>query len=80
MFKYNTIVNDCLKIDHEKAAMQSKFLFYIIKELYDYLNLKTKDSILIVKLRKLVKQRKEYKHKIDTLKKYWKNMHIGKNF
>lgn len=62
-------------MDHEKVAIEANYLHYIIKELYYYFNIKTKDNILIVKLRRLAKQKSDYRNKIENLKKHWFDIH-----
>jgi hypothetical protein len=63
----------CTLFDNKNEDVAYVLLFFIIKEIYEYLNIKTYDNILISKLRVLLIQQKDYDNKINTLKSFLVN-------
>ena len=71
LFKFNDIISqepDCLNQNILNECEEANFLYFIVKEIYEYLNLITKDKIFILKLRRYYYEKKKLKHMIQNLK------------
>jgi hypothetical protein len=68
--KYNKIIEGCMfnkNIFNKYPEITG--LYFLVKEIYDFINLITKDSILIIKLRLLVKEKLGLTWKLKFLKR-----------
>lgn len=83
VFKFNELITknkDMLEINTITENDVGTFLCFIIREIFFYINLRTKDNILLVKLRAMKRKKFELKSKIETLKKCLVNKIHEDNF
>ncbi len=70
IIKYNKIIENCtFNKNIISQYPEITGLYFLVKEIYYFVNLITKDSILIIKLRALVKEKLELTWKLKFLKR-----------
>ena len=65
----NSLSTSKSKVEYSQVNLSLKFLF---KEIYNYINLQTKDYILISKLRNIINNKIRIKHKLSLIKVFLK--------
>lgn len=71
VYKFNGILNEFpLSINRSiiDKYPEASPLYFIVKEVFDFINLRTKSNMLIVKLRSLMILKTQLKKKIESVK------------
>lgn len=77
LVNFNKFISEdkkCYLFDNQSEDKCYVSLFFIIKEIYEYLNVKTVDNILLSKLRNLLIECKDIEGKISSIKSFLTNI------
>lgn len=77
IINFNKFISEdkkCILFDNQSEDKAYVSLFFIIKEIYEYLNIKTVENILLSKLRNLLIECKDIESKISSLKSFLTNV------